>query len=484
MLPAPPNCATGTLAPYAPSAAKPWDKRRVMHLYRRLGFGASPPEIQQGLAMDPGTLVDTLLNTARNQPPSAEPEWAYWDIDKYDDFNRQRMDQFISWVTGWVDQMAGQGIREKFTLFWHNHFVTRFEVYQCPSHLYQYHRLLQEQAFGNFKNFVYEIGKTPAMLVFLNGVQNTRLQPNENYARELYELFTLGRDNGYTQDDIVETARALTGWNGFTKFCAPIGYAPALHDPGEKTIFGRTGNWNYEDVHRLLFEERGELVAEYICSKLYRHFVHPEPDENIIAGLATTFLENDFEVAPVLRQLFRSEHFFDDYVVSAVVQSPVDRFISFVREGGVPTNDALIEALTFQTYQQGQQLFNPVDVAGWPGNRNWINSNTLTGRWQTLRYYAFYLFENTPDSLTSLAVQLAGEEATDPAFVTQMIVDHFLPNGLQRPEDYERATDVFKFEIPQNYFDEGLWNLRWETVPTQVALLLDHIIRLPEFQLG
>jgi uncharacterized protein (DUF1800 family) len=180
---------------------------------------------------------------------------------------------------------------EKLALFWHNHFVTRNEDYGCPSYLYQYHKLLQQYALGNFKTFVKEIGKTPAMLVFLNGVQNTRFNPNENYARELYELFTLGRDNGYTQQDIVQTAKALTGWNSLenNQYCGRINFFPALHDPAQKTIFGKTNTYNYDTLHDLLFAERAVQISEYICGKLYRYFVSPQVDEVIVSELATIF---------------------------------------------------------------------------------------------------------------------------------------------------------------------------------------------------
>ncbi len=237
------NCATGTLAPYVPDAITPWDQRRVLHLYRRLGFGASPQVVEAALGQTPATLVDNLINQAINTPLPPQPVWADWDINDYTDFGQQTQQQLIEWVVSWIRSMLNNGVREKMTLFWSNHLVAKYEAYACPSQLYQYHTLLQQHAFGNFKTLVYEMGKTPAMLVFLNGVQNTSLEPNENYARELYELFTLGQGNGYTQTDIQETARALTGWNGYLTFCGGISYIPFLHDNGQKTIFGQTGNW-------------------------------------------------------------------------------------------------------------------------------------------------------------------------------------------------------------------------------------------------
>ncbi len=480
------NCAQGTIAPYQPSESAPWNRQRVRHLLSRLGFGCSPEMVQAGLATDPGTLVDQLIDEALALPLPETPEWADWDATNYDPDDPLPMitEQLIEWIGGWVSDMAANGLREKLALFWHDHFVTQLESYLCPSYLFQYHRILQVHALGDFRTMLYEMGKTPAMLIYLNGVQNSRFAPNENYARELYELFTLGRDNGYTQNDIQETARALTGHVGYTGLCAPIGFVNVHFDPGEKTIFGQTGNWGYDDVHRILFEGRGQLVAEYICTKLYRHFVHPQLDETIIGAMTTTLIAHDFRIAPVLRQLFKSEHFFDQYVIGTQIKGPIDLFIGFIRDGGFRLDHPeLVLGLVQFSNLLGQELFNPPDVSGWAGDRAWLNTSTLPLRWQGLQYYIYWLFENDKERLVALAKALAGNNTTDPAATTRAICDHFVANGFQREEEYERATGVFKFQIPQNYFDNGQWNLDWDTVDEQVALLLQHLSQLPEFQL-
>lgn len=476
------NCATGTLDPYVPSPEKPWNSIRVQHLYRRMGFGATPAMVEQALSMDPLTVVDNIMMDALNLPLSPTPEWADWTTNDYDDFFPQRQEQFVEWVVQWMSEMIDFGFREKLALFWHNHFVTRFESYECPSYMYKYHKVLQENALGNFKDFVKSIGQTPAMLFFLNGLQNTNVSPNENYARELYELFTLGQDNGYTQEDITETARALTGWNGLIEFCGPVGFRFDLFDTGEKTIFGQTGNWGYDDVHDILFEQRTQEIAQFVCTKIYKHFVHPEPAPEIIDAMAATFVENEFELAPVLDQLFKSEHFFDEYIIGTQVKSPVDFYINFLKEANLPFDTQILEAITYYTFLMGQELFSPVDVAGWPGNRSWINNNTLTGRWQTIDFLIFFMYENAPAVLVDFAKFLSND-SNDPVVVTQSIVDHFIGNGLNSVVAYDRATDVFKWEVPQNYYDQELWDLDWDTVPAQVALLLQHIARIPEFQL-
>ncbi|MCG8332645.1 MAG: DUF1800 domain-containing protein [Chitinophagales bacterium] len=477
------NCATGTLAPYVPSGDAPWNKQRVIHLFRRMGFSASLAEIEAALSQNPSTLIDNIIDNAISLPPSPAPEWADWSISDYTDFAQQQPEQIIEQILSWIKNMMNDGFREKMTLFWHNHFVTQFEVYTCPSWMFDYYRILQENALGNFRDFTHTIGTSPAMLVFLNGVQSTVLDPNENYARELYELFTLGQDNGYTQNDIVETARALTGWNGFLELCGPIGYLPIAHDDGEKTIFGQTGNWGYDDVHDILFTERTEEIAGFICGKLYRAFIHPQEDEVIVNGLAQTFLDNNFDIVPVLRQLFKSEHFFDAYNIGTIVRSPIEVFLNFLKEGSFPYNDEGLTIAGYLAADLGQTLYNPPDVAGWPGNRTWIDSNTLTGRWQGVDYFTYTLYQFNPNSLVQLAKDISGN-SNDPDEVAQSIVDHFIPNGLNQAEAYELATTVFKWEVPQNYYDDGSWNLEWETIPIQMAFLLQHVARLPEFQLG
>lgn len=476
------NCNTGSIAPYMPDAQRPWNKRRVQHLYRRMGFGADNATITAGLAQSPGALVDAIVNNALALPLSPQPVWAFWTVANYQN-QEQAIAQIFDWRRLWLRDMLANGFRGKLTLFWHNHFVTRLESYGCPSYLYQYHKVLEQNALGDFREFVRAMGLTPAMLVFLNGVQNTRFQPNENYARELYELFTLGADNGYTQQDIVQTARALTGYNGLGEYCGAISFVPAFFDPGNKTIFGQTGNWGYNDVINNLFQQRAAQIANYICRKIYRYFVSPDADETIVAQMASTFLANNFQLAPVLRQLFKSEHFFDENIMGTEVKGPLEMLLTFVKETSYPDpTDTDLDGMLYLAAELGQDLTNPTDVAGWPGNRSWINSNTLTGRWQAARFVIYSLYVNYPQVLVNFAKAISNN-SSNAALVSRLIVDHFVPKDLQFETDYERSLEVFKAEIPDNYFQDGQWNLEWPTAAAQVGLLMDHIIRKPDFQL-
>jgi uncharacterized protein (DUF1800 family) len=475
-------CNLGTLAAFIPSAQNPWNKNSVQHFYRRLGFGATDVDITQALALTPSTFVDNLIDSTIALGTTPAPSWANMAFSDYTDFDVETEQQHREWYLEFENDMLNNSLRGRMTFFWSNHFVTRIEDYWCSSWLFSYYNTLQQHAFGNFKDFVRGIGLTPAMIVFLNGYQNSATNPNENYARELYELFTLGVNNGYTQNDIVNTAKALTGYTNVTEYCGGIGFNLLDWDYGPKTIFGQTGNWNYDDVIDILFQQRGSEVAHYICGKLYAFFVSPEIDQTIVSGLANTFIANNFELAPVYKQLFKSEHFFDNEARGVIIKSPYDLFNCYVKETNFPTDETVIENMIWFNGQIGQFMYEPVDVAGWQGNHDWINSSTLVGRWEGIQNYSWWIWDNHRELLRDLAINLAGT-SIDPAYVAQVIVDHFLPNGLQTQAEYDIATDVLKDEVPQNYYDNNLWNLQWDTVPYQVLVLLFHIIKLPEFQL-
>lgn len=323
--------------------------------------------------------------------------------------------------------------------------------------------------------------------IYLNGFQNTNTEPNENYARELYELFTLGEGNGYTETDITETAKALTGYNHWAEYGAPIYFDEMTWVDGDKTIFGQTGNWKHDDVIDVLFQERPTEIATFICSKLYRYFVSHEIDsivfETIINPLAQTLVDNDFELAPMLNQLFKSEHFFDERALGVIIKSPYDITIQFIKESTFFYNDELINSLIYFTGLFGQRIFDPPNVAGWQRDEEWINTSTLTGRWQFTELYLGLLYQN---GLESTFVDFAKEltnDSNDPEFITEVLINHFNAKELYSPGDYQIATDIFKWEIPQNYYDDGSWNLDWGEAPYQIYLLLSHLATIPEFQL-
>lgn len=480
---------SGPLDPYVPSVQKPWNARRVHHLYKRLGFGATHQQVQDGLQMSPGDLVDKLFADAADLGPPDPPFWAGWTQADYDatgsnDLVFTHRDELRR---RWLGDMLNEGIRAKMALFWHNHFVTEIQVVGCNAYFWDYWSLIHEYALGNFRTFAREMGKNSAMLVYLNGNISIAGEPNENYARELMELFTMGESNGYTQSDIVEMARALTGWRAKDYECTPAYYDATLHDNTPKTIFGQTANYNFNQVHNLIFSARAAQVSHFIPEKIYKNFVYQTPDNQVVAGLAQTFQDSGWELLPVLKQLFKSEHFFEDRYLNARLKSPMETFVPLLKLSGgeYPTNVSgdLLDGIGYWGYELGQELFNPPNVAGWPGNRHWVNESTLTGRWRFNAYNVYELTQNETirENLRSLAIALSND-SNDPEIVTRALVEHFLNQDLE-PVHLTAAVLNFKSGIPENYFLDGSWNLYWNEAPYQIQNLLYYLILLPEFQL-
>jgi len=452
------SCNTSTLDAYVPSSANPWNAKKVNHVFRRL-FKTRKQYEAEGL-----------------------------------EYNEAVQNNHRAWRTQFIDDMLANGLRDRLTLFWSNHFVTELSVYYCSHFLYQYYEILQRNALGNFQDFVREIGTSGAMLSYLNGFENSLYNANENYARELYELFTLGENNGYTQTDIVETSKALTGYNHWDdRWCSNMYFIPE-GEPGstfngeDKTIFGQTGNWGYDDVIDILFQEKAPLIALHICTKLYRYFISPNVNDDIVAQMATSF-QTDWNIGNVLSTLFKSEHFFDEKAVGSQIKSPYDFMLNYLKVTGFTMNDDHKRTLFYFGDTVGQRLFDPINVAGWQEDQVWINSSTLTGRWQAMSWMVWKTWgyeENGEkvyrEQLRTFAIESSGN-SNDPFVVTKSIIDRFVPKELHTSVDYDNATDVFKYTIPQNYYDDGIWDLYWDQATFQVVLLLLHISRMPELQI-
>jgi uncharacterized protein (DUF1800 family) len=477
-------CDLAPLVPFGPTTDSPWDQSAALHLFRRLGYGLAPVDVPGILSQNPVNLIVSRLRAAAALPNMARPSWYNFTLSDYSD-QQELVDQIFEWNSAWVNDMRDNALRAKMGLFWSNHFVTQREVYNCPSWMWEYHDILQTHAFGDFREFVRAIGKTPAMLVYLNGVQNTRFEPNENFARELFELFTLGENNNYTQADIVDAARALTGWNGFTEACAPINFLPTTHDPGMKTIFGQTAAFDYDSLIDLIFTERAVECSTHICRKLYVHFVSPEVDEAIVTQLASSFRQNNWNLLSVYEQLFSSAHFFSPPLRGVRVKDPLEFALELERTLGTTSlrDEQGTIAVWFQAANLGQAIFDPPDVAGWPGDRVWLNASLLAVRRETSQQVIFLTYQQNRLLFSDWAKTLNIGDQSDVEEVTRAIVDYVFPEGLDRVEDYERAIDVLKSEVPSFYFEQNLWSLDFEYAPDQVAILLDYLTRRPEFQL-
>ncbi len=485
------SCNTSTLTVFVPTTDNPWNAEKANHIYRRLCFGASETELNAALSLTPEQFIDSLVDQAIATPVTPAPSWfntSYQDyINAGLDPDEQIQNNHGEWRLLAFNSFLNGGLKARLNLFWSNHFVTQLDNYYCSSYLYKYYNLLETFSTGNFKDFVSAAGKNEAMLIYLNGFQNTAEAPNENYARELYELFTLGLNNGYNQTDIVETAKALTGYNRHignnpgNTFCEPIVFNPDTYNNTDKVIFGRTGNWDYDDVITILFEEKAPLIAKFICEKLYKYFVSSTLNDAVINEMATIFV-TDFNIANVLRTLFKSEHFFDTKTLGSIIKSPFDLTQNFIKVTGFNYTDDFKESIMWVNNTVGQYLFQPIDVAGWQGDRDWINSSTLTGRWQLCEYMIWTTWNEDPEAFRNFAIEISNT-STDPYIITRAIIDRFVPKELYTTLDYETATDIFKYNIPENYYTDGIWSLFFEQAPYQILLLLMHVTKMPEFQL-
>jgi uncharacterized protein (DUF1800 family) len=272
----------------------------------------------------------------------------------------------------WLHEMVNSAaqLREKMSLFWHGHFACRnLNVFFQQGLL----DVLRRNALGNFGTMLKEVSKTAAMLNFLNNQQNRKDHPNENFAREVMELFTLGRGN-YTEHDVKEAARAFTGWSATIK--GEYIFRRGQHDFGSKTVLGRTGNFDGGEVLDILLQEK--QTAKYITQKIYRFLVNEELDNAKVEWLADRFYKNNYELSPLLEDIFTSEWFYDEKNVGVKIKSPVELIAGIQRM--LPMKFQREDILLLVQRTLGQLLFYPPNVAGWPGGKSWIDSSTLMMR--------------------------------------------------------------------------------------------------------
>ncbi len=473
------------LTPYSPSKNKPWTAKQINLVVRRLGFGCSLSDIDLHLNSTPESLIDDIVDGASNMEVTTAPEWSQWDNKQFNKSVNNKNYYHTIWQRQAFKDIINNGFRERLTLFWSNHFVVEYKDVNQPAYLYQYYALIQSHALGNFKTFVNEMGLAPAMLRYLNGFENKKNSPNENYARELYELFTLGEGNGYIQEDITETARALTGYNRFKTYLGVIEFNENSFDKGSKTIFGRSGNWGYNDVIDILFEEKKDLIANFICNKIYRYFVSPQLNSSVVSAMAETFKQNEFELKPVLKQLFKSEHFFDSVNSNVIIKSPIDLMLGLHHSLSFEYKDNVDLELNFRNKcrEMGQEVFSPVDVAGWQGNHDWINSETLPKRWEFADYLLIKYWQKNKNQFKTFIQSLVGSDQTDLRVIVIQLKDFmFCPYEIKE-EEMTDAINTFMGEVPESYFEDGTWSLNSNSVPKQVYDLMRFFITLPEFQL-
>ena len=354
--------------PFAASRGRPWNRALAAHLLRRAGFGGSSRELADVVKQDPQEVVARIVSGS----------------DIRDEFQRES-DAFAETVLASGDSQqlsawwaytllsAPHPLLEKSTLFWHGHFATSAEKVDDAEAMYNQNRLLRRHALGDFSALVHEISRDPAMLIYLDSITNRKGHPNENYARELMELFCLGEGN-YTERDVQQLARCFTGWEIRRK---RFRFNRYQHDFAEKELFGKSGNFPEGAAVDLVLAQ--PAAPRFIVAKLVRFFVfdEPAPTASLVDPLALELVEHNWDIGHVVHRILGSNLFFSEHAVGRKVRSPVDLVVGLLRTLQASTNSY---QLADELRQLGQGLFYPPNVKGWDGGRTWINSSTLLGR--------------------------------------------------------------------------------------------------------
>jgi hypothetical protein len=430
-------------APYRPNANDPWDLAKAAHLYRRAGFGATWAELMLSQAEGPTASVQRLL-----QPRSLSPEQ-----ERVLEGLRAGIGNDVERLKAfWLYRILyDQGpLQEKLTLFWHSHFATSNRKVDSVRLMLQQYELLRRHALGNFGELLMKIYGDGAMLVWLDGADSKKAKPNENFAREFLELFTLGIGN-YSETDVRQAARAFTGWTlKVSDNLVPDRTLPKFRfdraevDAGDKTFLKRTGPWQAADIIRMTIEQ--PACARHICRKLYRFLVSEteEPSPALLTPLAETLRSSNYSIRPVVEVILRSRHFYSPAVRQARVKSPVEFSAGLVRTLSIPPSKELIVLpLTSTCEKQGQELFYPPNVEGWVGGKNWLNSSTLLerGNWVSDVIWGNAEIGLHPFDPLAWAKQNGLEPAgTAAAFVQLLLQDDIAPEARARVLELGRAA--------------------------------------------
>jgi uncharacterized protein (DUF1800 family) len=354
---------SSALAPYR----GPFNQRHAAHILRRAGFGGTNADVAAFAQLDAQRAVDALLHPSGPDVtfPDYPPELATLDNTKYG----LRKTAVQLW---WLDRMlrSRRQLVEKMTLFWHNHFATGVSK-SPPEMMAQQNALFRAQGLGNFRTLLASVTRDPAMLVWLDNRFNTKAHPNENYAREVMELFTLGLGN-YTEDDVKQGARAFTGW---TLKAGQAFFNPAQHDDGLKTLLGHTGSFDADDAISIIVEQ--PIHQRFISRKLLEAFVYSDPEPELIEATASVYALSGYDIAHTLGAILRSNVFYSARAYRSVPKSPIEFAVGTLRyigAGQVPANLPGVLA------RMGQEPLNPPSVKGWDGGPSWINTSTMLAR--------------------------------------------------------------------------------------------------------
>ena len=414
---------------WEPSPEEPWDHRRASLLHRRAGFGASQEELKATLSMGSTQAVDRLLGGASQ------------DKDILDAFQRESSElarsvlaksdakQLAAW---WLHRMLNTPLPlvEKMTLFWHGHFATGAEKVQDAELMYIQNKLLRENSLGSFRNLAQGIAKDPAMLIYLDSVSNRKAHANENFARELMELFCLGEGN-YTESDVQQLAKCFTGWEiRRTQFR----FNPYQHDETLKNLLGTTGLESGESAIDCVLAS--PHMPRFIAHKLFRFFISDDtnPSPELLATLTERFKETNYSIQSIVELILRSRLLLSGWSIGRKVRSPIELVIGWMRTMQCTSNIGFVSE---RLRSLGQAVFFPPNVKGWEGGRSWINSSTLIGRANLI--YELIHNENTRYDGATLNVFANRIDASDQSQLATWFTKHFLVSELSVTENEQLA---------------------------------------------
>ena len=432
------------LIPLNPSQ---WDFSKAAHLLNRAGFGGSPEQIETLREAGFPNAVEQLLDGPDDLLAFPKPAWAVPQnmaemrsammMLPPDEMKMKRKEmqkdyrgQLLDLVTWWLTRMRDtpNPLREKLTLFWHGHFATSFAKVKQPYLMWLQNETLRQNALGNFRQMAKAMSRDPAMLVWLDTRESKKEHPNENFSRELMELFTLGIGN-YTEDDIQQSARAFTGYR-IDPVDESFRYAPFQHDDGEKKFFGQTGPFNGDDIIDLIV--KNPACPRFITRKIWEFFVDDDPNPGVLEAIAWNFQRNDFAIRPLMREIFQSAAFYSPDVIRAQIKSPVQWLVQTSKELEINIPPGLLAMNALR--QMGQVPFLPPNVKGWDGGKSWITTSTLLFRYNLLNFGV----------------------CNGPLTVQKFHPNNNAPAGQQeRQVDFDSHIDLAKIAPPEIRADSG-----------------------------
>lgn len=449
------------------------------HLLWRAGFGAGINQIGDLKNISLKTLANELFKEQKYTEINYDtPDTVISDdmmdsrtpADKKKEMQRIIREQSNELNLNFLNQMVNSKdqLREKMAFFWHGHFASRVNNSKFSKQLLN---TIRKNALGNFKELLFEVSQSPAMLNFLNNQQNKKDHPNENFAREVMELFTMGRGN-YTEKDIREGARAFTGW-GYDKE-GNFKERKNLHDDGTKTFLGKTGNFTGTDILNIILEQKA--TAAFITTKIYKFFVNEKVDENIVNQLSANFHQSGYDIRKLMSDIFSSSWFYDKKNIGNRIKSPIELMAGMMRM--LPMNIQNPENLIVYQKLLGQMLLYPPNVAGWPNGKSWIDSSTLMVRLQIPQIWSgLRPLEYSPRQDDDIDMGMKSRETT-------------MNKSFKNPNitiDWFRLEKVFADKNCEEYLIQNTKTLDMDSVKNfsdkSIKMNIINLMSTPEYQL-